>query len=118
MKMEDRIDQGIAYLNEKHPGWQKKIDLKLLDLEGCTKCILGQIFGDYWKASKEVDYQRTGIGLQNASLFSDWASERGFSLTEEELDDVDDIDQENKKWKKLTRIWKKKINAGTRTNDQ
>ena len=37
------VDQGIAFLNERLPGWRDLIDLDILDLSETTACVLGQV---------------------------------------------------------------------------
>ena len=43
----ERVTKGAAFLDEHKPGWWQQIDLGRLDLEDCTDCVLGQIFGYY-----------------------------------------------------------------------
>ncbi len=38
----ERVARGAALLDEKIPGWDKRIDLKTLNLGSCTECIVGQ----------------------------------------------------------------------------
>ena len=41
----ERVRAGIALLNEKVEGWRDRIDLSTLDMQLCTSCIVGQVFG-------------------------------------------------------------------------
>jgi hypothetical protein len=43
---EQKIAQGVAYLDEKVPGWWDKVDLDTLELDSCVKCVLGQLQGN------------------------------------------------------------------------
>lgn len=41
------VRKGIKFLNEREPGWRKRIDLNTLDVANCAKCVLGQLYGEY-----------------------------------------------------------------------
>jgi hypothetical protein len=42
-----RVAEGAAFLDVRDPEWIGKVDLERLDLGSCTRCILGQLAGDY-----------------------------------------------------------------------
>ena len=42
-KYRENVQRGIAYLNDNVPGWFNRIDLDILDLNSCSKCIKGQL---------------------------------------------------------------------------
>lgn len=46
--LEERVDRGARFLDEKEPGWWDKIDLETLNMKNCYLCILGQLTGDYF----------------------------------------------------------------------
>jgi hypothetical protein len=41
-----RIRVATGWLDENHPGWHEKIDIKKLDLSNPDSCICGQVFDD------------------------------------------------------------------------
>lgn len=41
--LESRVDKGIALLDQKVPGWDKKIQMKELDLQDGSQCVVGQL---------------------------------------------------------------------------
>lgn len=43
LKLEEYVDNGIAFLNEKFPGWYNRIDLEKLAIHKCSVCVVGQI---------------------------------------------------------------------------
>lgn len=43
--VEARVARGAALLDEKHPGWDRLIDLETLDMTSGTRCVLGQLYG-------------------------------------------------------------------------
>lgn len=42
---EERIARGAKMLDTIAPGWEYKINLETLNVAGCSKCVLGQVFG-------------------------------------------------------------------------
>lgn len=50
----DRVRAGVALLDEKVPGWDQRINLKVLDLQYCNECVLGQLFGHFAEGLNEV----------------------------------------------------------------
>lgn len=49
-----RAAAGAAFLDEQMPGWAERIDLAELDMGSCTRCILGQLLGDYACAVEDL----------------------------------------------------------------
>ena len=41
------VMRGAKLLDEKSPGWHRRINLHALDLNDCQECILGQVYGEY-----------------------------------------------------------------------
>lgn len=63
--------RGAAFLDEHVPGWADRIDLAALDLDSCTKCVLGQLFdGSYVHAVNALDL---GFEAQCAHGFDLWS---------------------------------------------
>lgn len=54
MSFQDRIDAGIKLLDEKTPGWEKKIDFDTLRLNSFMNCVLGQVYGDYFQGVRTL----------------------------------------------------------------
>ena len=48
----ERVARGTALLDERMPGWDKRIDLAALNISSACGCILGQLAedkaGGYW----------------------------------------------------------------------
>ncbi|RJQ34955.1 hypothetical protein C4568_01755 [Candidatus Parcubacteria bacterium] len=43
-----RVARGVRLLDRKGPpGWRSKIDLEKLEIRSGSRCILGQIYGDF-----------------------------------------------------------------------
>ena len=86
----ERVARGVKLLNEKKPGWKKKIDRERLDMSSCEDCILGQLFGSY----------RDGLYILKYAHFLD----NGFSLDSFILPDL------KQDWQKLKRAWLEVLN--------
>lgn len=43
----ERVAKGAALLDQERPGWAKAIDVGRLNIEACSRCVLGQLFGHY-----------------------------------------------------------------------
>lgn len=52
--IEHRVQKGVELLNEKAPGWIKKIDLKTFNIHNEANCVLGQVFGSYFVGKERV----------------------------------------------------------------
>ena len=63
------VERGAGLLDEERPGWRERVDLDSLDLGSCSRCVLGQLLGDY--------AERVEIGLDDEDL----AARHGFVLS-------------------------------------
>jgi len=43
----ERVNRGIALMDQKYPHWWRVLDLETLDLRSTENCVLGQVAGDY-----------------------------------------------------------------------
>lgn len=55
MTIPDRVQRGAAYLDDIAPGWPDRIDTLKLDIGSPCRCILGQLYGDYFDAPLVTD---------------------------------------------------------------
>lgn len=51
---EERVSEGITWLDANYPEWFNRIDLKNLNLDSWINCILGQLYGDYARAPRSA----------------------------------------------------------------
>ncbi len=65
------VKRGIYWLDENHPGWEKKIDLDTFDISECSSCVVGQAIGDYNESIRDA----SGV---NYPEYLGWAVEHGF----------------------------------------
>jgi hypothetical protein len=51
----ERVAAGAEFLDRNEPGWVGRIDLDQLDISSPCRCILGQVFGDYYEATDNLE---------------------------------------------------------------
>lgn len=84
---EDRmaVKQGIDWLDENYPGWERRIDTSQLKMENCERCVIGQAVNDmsYWST---IEYASGSFGDYSIQ----WAIDHGFDV------DLDDIPEDER----------------------
>jgi hypothetical protein len=81
----ERVAAGVALLDQKRPGWDAEVDLTLLLLASCDRCVLGQLYGDYSRATDVFDED-------------DYPEQYGFDLFEGDPLTYEDLTAE---WKRV-----------------
>lgn len=73
-EIDQRVLDGAAFLDEHHPGWAAKIDVKKLCLQDCSQCVLGQVYGDYDDGLTELNIRTSPInmGFNTSDGDADW----------------------------------------------
>lgn len=65
-----KIDRGIEWLNENHPGWADRIDLDRLFLGSMDNCVIGQLgLHDLPKVTTNYLSEYEGIGFDEGLGF-------------------------------------------------
>jgi hypothetical protein len=65
--VEERVADGVEWLDAQEPGWAERINLAELDLASPCRCVLGQIYGGFDEAPvDDISPQLFGF---NANLF-------------------------------------------------
>lgn len=82
----ERVRAGATFLDSQVVGWAEKIDPDSLDIESCTTCMLGQLFGHFGRGygKLEIDFDTIcsfGFDAESAPDF-----EEANRLTPEEAD--------------------------------
>lgn len=80
---ETQIANGMRYLDEAHPGWEKLINHHELDMRYGNTCILGQIDRATVYADEDV-YPSYCNYLNDRDLGTSWAIDHGFAWSESE----------------------------------
>lgn len=90
-----KVAAGIKKLDASKPGWRDLIDVQTLDLESCSVCVLGQIFGDYHDGRDQLDISSAmahemGFNTENSfrELTEAWKEALGENNTLVEKGDV------------------------------
>lgn len=97
MKIEDRVNAGIRFLDEKYKeAWRMKIDLKTLDLQGPNSCVLGQTDSGY------TDHKNM-LGLSDQKAY-----DLGFDVWVPDKS-IRNLSDAFFKYRYLTRAWKKAL---------
>lgn len=91
---EKEVSRGIAFLDEHCPDWKNKIDLDTLDMKNCSYCVLGQVFGDWFKGKRCLEIEdQVSVDL-------------GFDISYSYPYNYD--------WRRLTSAWIKALETGDR----
>jgi len=43
----NNVSAAALILDTDYPGWENNINIPVLDINDCTKCILGQLYSSY-----------------------------------------------------------------------
>jgi hypothetical protein len=91
-----RVLRGVVYLDERSRGWRSRVDLDRLDVSDPHRDPLGQAYGCYWQACREL-----GITSWMAAQMGLWVP-----CTEQFMADVAlDVDV----YADLTAAWRAKL---------
>jgi hypothetical protein len=93
----DRVAKGAAYLDEREPGWWKRIDLDKLDLRKPCRCILGQLDTD----RQEHDFWSLIAARFGLDVFEDDDQRLGFNA----------VGHSERAFANLTAAWRALIEA-------
>jgi hypothetical protein len=50
----DRVRRGAELLDRWQPGWERKIAVNRLAMYDCNRCIVAQIYGDFYSGMGEM----------------------------------------------------------------
>jgi hypothetical protein len=81
----ERVCRGAELLDMDRPGWEREIDVSDLAMSSCDRCILGQLYRDFYSGLRRLslafgrmawDHGFTGFGMEEfACLASAWRRE-------------------------------------------
>lgn len=66
-----QVAKGVALLDEKVPGWWRVIDLDHLQMQNCTQCMLGQLFGH--NVETALGTEMFGLPIDPSLLGRSWS---------------------------------------------
>lgn len=70
---ERAVNDGASWMDENHPGWATLVDLQILEMEHCTRCVLGQAV-KYQSYSQTIEDAADDSGTDS----NDWGIDHGF----------------------------------------
>jgi hypothetical protein len=80
LTIEQRVANGVAWLDENVPGWLDRIELPTLDMKSDCRCVIGQVVGKYNRIIEDSGSARL---LDNVRLISfEEAARLGFDAVE------------------------------------
>lgn len=56
MSIRSRIAAGVAFLNRVSPDWHWRVNTRKLAMEYESRCVLGQLYGEYTKALDRFEF--------------------------------------------------------------
>lgn len=81
LSIAERVQAGIAVLDEDKPGWRELINLTDLDLCSNERCVIGQVYKndehDYWGGNYSLHLHRLA-GTDDYTEADEWAIGHGF----------------------------------------
>lgn len=93
---EKRVKRGAALLDKDLPGWFRKVDVHVLDVQDTARCVVGQCYGSWIDGTGRLGL-RDGVEQ----------SEHGFNLAWEEYNSA----WEDAYVNELNLLWVKEIEA-------
>ena len=93
--VQTRVAAGVAFLDERVPGWLDKVNVDDLQIWSGTQCVLGQIYGEYT------------LGVAWLRLDTKGAAELGFQAWSHETDFVSFMLDTAQQYAALNREWRR-----------
>lgn len=81
LTIEQRVAAGAEWLDANAPGWEAQIDLSSLDIEEPCNCVLGQVYGHYFRSPQWA--RHSDVYVDGDYLYT--ADQRGFNGSEEDM---------------------------------
>lgn len=96
----ENVKRGIALLDEKHPGWEREINIENLNLSSYEDCMLGQLFERQAMPSETpYDAGLRILGLELGKFYgfvgdtrSEWVSEIKIRREVAQIESIHDYD--------------------------
>lgn len=97
-ELRERIQHGIAWLDDQEPEWRERVDPDELDLQVTCDCILGQVFAEegerHWSNGYSHTLERVVGPIVKDHVWdrssyerrTAWAAAHGFELTPVDTD--------------------------------
>ena len=106
-KLQTCVRDGIFWLDSNIPGWHKKINLEIFELNICGRCIVGQICGLENEEGIIQSLRYAHFLIQNHINDKKLGFNSPFKYEEEFVNGKES--KYSKSWKVLTALWKREI---------
>lgn len=74
----ERVARGAAWLDENKPEWWRRVSLIELEMASPCRCVLGQVFGDFYLAPlNNPDVYEMGFDLRVQAEPGEWLALTG-----------------------------------------
>jgi hypothetical protein len=64
MNLNTCVHNGATMLDTIYPGWDKQIDLEILDMSRANCCVLGQLYGMYDESPRCLRHWKNGFNMK------------------------------------------------------
>jgi hypothetical protein len=100
------VERGMKFLDKHISNWIDAIDLERLALDGCTTCILGQLFKNFWTGLEHLKLDLTSTAAYFATTYSSRMNADALGFYRDDMDELtDDWDELTCAWNELTDAW-------------
>lgn len=104
------IRAGMAFLDAMRPQWRRRIDLEKLDLSEPDCCVLGEVYGDYFKGrDRLLNGSVPTDEYGDDELLDDDTRSRVLNARAQALGFYADRDED---YPRLTRLWREEYRKG------
>ena len=90
MNYRQNVRRGARVLDSINPDWYRKINPDILDIADYKRCVLGQLYENFWYACKDLE-----LSYESAIYY-------GFNVRSEDTED-------GHSYNDLTKYWKEEI---------
>ncbi len=100
----ERVARGAAFLDEKMPGWDQRIDLDKLDLAAPCRCVLGQLATDLDEGHDDVwlaIVSHFGLSLHSPYRKADGTTDAALGFNTDDLQWPPDYSDLTAEWRRL-----------------
>lgn len=93
------VQNGIKFLNEKYPGWERRFDFQTFNMRDACNCVAGQADKQgFWEVLKK--HEISASKSEDCNL--------GFRVRND-IDSMISEEAEDKEWDYLQEVWKQEI---------
>lgn len=96
----ERVAKGVEWLDSVEPNWRNMVDPEKLSMWSPYWCILGQVFGNYWRVAGNEDEECGCEFCSVPTLYDDEVIDFGFNY----LTNADEYKHLESEWLKVLSV--------------